>query len=325
MDRRDTVIALLALGAAPAAAFAQASTAHRRVAVVFNGSVDAHRSSFEALQQGLHRLGYKEGANLQLDVAYGDGLAERVATLIREAVARKPAVIVTHGSAIGIAVKKETSTIPVVMAQMGDPVAIGLAASLGRPGGNFTGNIILDSSFLSKSLEILHETFPAMRTFGVLSESVTPTTHTWSALEATAKNLKVSLERFNVSSSQDIDRSLAEVRKKRPGALLVLSQPLFSAHRKRMIESLMRDRIPQIWPIVDAADLGALMSHGAAAEEMWRNAANFVHRILQGAKPGDLPFEQATRFEFRINLKAAKALAIKIPQSVLLRADRVVE
>ena len=314
------------LSAAPRSVFAQAAARVYRIAVVFNGSVDSDRVSLDALKQGLRQHGYIEGRNLELEVTYADGRTDRAVNLIREAVARKPDVLVTHGSATAAAAKKATSTLPVVMALIGDPVALGFAARLARPGGNFTGNTILDALFLPKSLEILHETFPAVRTFGILTDPAMPAIRiAWPALETAARNLKVELDRFNASTPGEIDDVLADLARKRPAALLVVAMPLFTAHRKRMIESLSKARIPQVWSTTDATDLGALMSHAPTVADMWRNAANFVHRILQGAKPGDLPFEQATKFEFSINLKAAKALGIKIPQSVLLRADRVIE
>lgn len=326
MKKRDALLALLALGFAPRSVFAQAAARIYRVAVVFHGSADSDRVSLEALKQGLRRHGYTEGGNLKLEVTYAEGRTDRAVALIQEAVARKPDVIVTHGSATATAAKKATSTLPIVMAQIGDPVALGFAASLARPGGNFTGNTILDALFLAKSLEILHETFPAVRTFGVLTDPAMPAIQVaWPALETAGRKLKVELDRSNASTPGEIDRVLADLARKRPGALLVVSMPLFMAHRKRMIESLAKSRIPQIWSAADATDLGALMSHAPTSADMWRNAANFVHRILQGAKPSDLPFEQASKFEFSINLKAAKALGIKIPQSVLIRADRVIE
>ncbi|NBS56943.1 MAG: hypothetical protein EBS65_07765 [Betaproteobacteria bacterium] len=326
MNRRDAGLALLALSAVPRSVFAQAAKRVYRVAVVFNGSVDADRVSLDALKQGLRQHGYTEGSNLRLEVTYAEGRTDRAIALVQEAVARKPDVLAMQGSANAAAAKKATSTLPIVMGSVGDPVALGLAASLARPGGNFTGNTILDALFLPKSLEIMHETFPAVRTFGVLTDPAMPAIQiAWPALETAAKNLKISLERFNASTPEEVDRVLADLAKKRPSALLVVTMPLFYAHRKRMIESLSSARIPQVWSTVDATDLGALMSQAPTAADMWRNSANFVHRILQGAKPGDLPFEQAAKFEFSINLKVAKALGIRIPQSVLLRADRVVE
>jgi putative ABC transport system substrate-binding protein len=324
--RRKFLLSVGALLATPGSVFAQGAARTYRVAVVFNGSAVSDRIYLEPLMEGLLRHGYKVGGNLILEVSHADGRTDRSIALIQEAVARKPDVIVTHGSAPGMAAKKATATIPIVMANVGDPVAIGLIASLARPGGNITGNTNLDASFLTKSLEILHETFPAVRSFAVLMDPAMPVFQPlWSALQITAKQLRVGLQRFDASTPEEIDRFLADLPRKRPGALLVPSMPLFGAHRKRMIESLAKSRIIQFWSFPDAADLGALMSNVANITVLWRNAANFVHRILQGAKPSELPFEQATQFEFSINLKTAKALGIKIPQSVLTRADRVIE
>jgi len=325
-SRRQIILGFAASLAAPGSVFAQGATRTYRIAVVFNGSADSDRVYLEPFTEGLLRHGYKVGGNLILEVSHAEGRTDRSLALIEEAVARKPDVIVTHGSATGMAAKKATATIPIVMATVGDPVAIGLIASLARPGGNITGNTNLDASFLSKSLEILHETFPAVRSFGVLTDPAMPAVRSlWPALEDAAKQLRVGLQRFDASTPEEIDRLLVDLARKRPGALLVFPMPLFGAHRKRMIESLAKNRINQFWSLPDAADLGALMSNVANIPVLWRNAANFVHRILQGAKPADLPFEQATRFEFVINMKAAKTLGIRIPQPVLLRADRVIE
>ena len=216
MRRWETLIALLALGAVPGTVFAQASARLYRVAVVFNGSADADRVSLDALKQGLRQHGYTEGGNIKLEVSYAEGRTDRAVALVQEAVARKPDVIVTHGSATATAAKKATSTLPIVMAQIGDPVALGFAASLARPAGNFTGNTILDALFLPKSLEILHETFPAVRTFGVLTDPAMPAIQVaWPALETAAKNLKISLERFNASTPEETDRVLADLSRKR--------------------------------------------------------------------------------------------------------------
>lgn len=324
MDRRDTVIALLAL-AAPGSIFAQGAARIHRVAVVFNGTADSERISLDAFQQGLRQHGYHEG-NLKLELNYGEGRTERVITLVEEAIARKPEVIVMSGSGALAAIRKANSTIPFVMALVADPVALGLADSLARPGGQFTGSATLGEATLAKSLELLQETLPAVRTIGVLTDpamQIVPTM--WDAVEVAAKRLRISLERFDARTPEEVDRMLGALARRRPGALLVFPMPLFNAHRRKMIESLARDRIPQFWTTADAADLGALMSNLANFPALWRNAASFVHRILQGAKSGDLPFEQATKFEFSINLRTAKALGIKIPQSVLLRADRVIE
>ena len=171
MNRRETLLALAALGTAPNSVLAQSGARTYRVAVVFTGSADSERSGLEAFQRGLLQHGYKEGGNLRLELSYAEGRTDRAAALIQEAVARKPDVLVTSGSANAAAAKKATSTIPIVMTSVGDPVELGLAASLARPGGNITGNTALAAAFIPKSLELLHETLPAVRTFGVLTDA----------------------------------------------------------------------------------------------------------------------------------------------------------
>lgn len=325
-SRRRLILGFAASIAAPDSILAQAGARIHRVAVVFPGTLDTDRIYLEAFLQGLRKHGYQEGGGVRLEIGYAEGRSERVLTLIRETVARNPDVIVLMGSGAGSAAKQLTSTIPIVMAQVGDPVPLGLAVSLARPGGNITGNTILAEAFVSKSIELLHETLPHVRTFAVMTDPAMPAVPSvWTAVVSTAKRLGVVLERFDASTPDEIDRVLGNIAKQHPGGLLVFPMPLFNAHRRRIIESLTRARIPAILGTADAADLGALMSYLANALDMWRNAATFVHRILQGAKPGELPFEQAMRFEFSINLKTAKSLGIKVPQSVLLRADRVIE
>ena len=325
MNRRDAAVALLALAAGPGSVFAQAAARTYRVAVVFTGSADSERSRLEWFQQALRRQGYNE-SNLKLELNYADGYTDRLVGLVEEAIARKPDVIVTSGSGALATFRKASSKIPIVMPQVGDPVALGLAVSLARPGGNFTGNATLGEAIMPKSLELLHETLPAVRTIGVLSDPAMPIVPTmWKAVESAAKRLPIALERFDASTPEEIDRVLGVLAKRRPGALLLFSMPLFNAHQRKLIESLNRDLIPQFWTSADDTDLGAFMTYSANARDLWRNAATFVHRILQGARPGDLPFEQATTFELVINLRTAKMLGIKIPQSVLIRADRVIE
>lgn len=325
-SRRQLILCFAASVAAPGSIRAQAGARTHRVAIVFNGSVDSDRVFLEAFLQGLRQHGYREGVGIKLELSYAQGRTEQGLALIQETVARGPDVIVLQGSAAGSAAKKATSTIPIVLAQVADPVGLGLAASLARPGGNITGNSIQPEAFVPKSLELLHETLPNVRTVGVMTDpAMQAVPQLWVAVEGTAKRLRIALERFDASTPEEIDRVLAAFAARRPSALLVFPMPLFGSHRRKIIESLTRERIPAILTSTEAADLGALMSYLVSAADMWRNAATFVHRILQGAKPSELPFEQATRFELSINLRSAKALGIKIPQSVLVRADRVIE
>lgn len=326
VKKRDTLLALIALGAVPGSLLAQASMRPHRVAVVFTGSAESDRIYLEAFQQGLRQHGYQEGDKLKFELGYAAGRTDRVLALIREAVARNPDVIVLTGSAAAWAAKKATSTIPIVMAQVGDPVTLGLVASFARPGGNITGNAIQGEAFVPKSLELLHESLPAVRTIFVMADPAMPAiTQIWTAVESTAKRLGVTLVRFDASTLEEIDRALSAWAKRPPGAALVFPMPLFSAHRRKIVDALRQNRIPAMMGSLETADMGVLMSYLSNTLDLWRKAATYVHRILQGAKPSELPFEQAARFEFSINLKTAKALGIKIPQSVLVRADRVIE
>jgi putative ABC transport system substrate-binding protein len=325
-SRRNLIFGFAALIAAPDSVLAQAGAASRRVAVVFHGSAESDRIHLEAFSQGLRQLGYREGGSVKLEVRYAEGRSERAAALIHEAVARSPDVIVLEGSADTWAAKKATSTIPIVMARVGDPVELGLVDSLARPGGNITGNSIMSSAFVPKALELLHECLPDIRTVGVLVDPAMPMTPLiWTPLEGTAKQLGIALERHDTKGPEELDRVLAAFAQRRPRALLVFPTPLFTAQRGKIINSLARNRIPAMLTVADGAELGGLMSYLAHSVDMWRNAATFVHRILQGAKPSELPIEQATRFELVVNLKTAKALGVKIPPSILLRADRVIE
>jgi putative ABC transport system substrate-binding protein len=326
MNRRDTVLSLVAIATVTGSLFAQTGTRLRRIAIVFQGSAASDRVNLEAFSQGMHQHGYQEDRSVKLEVSYADGRSERVTSLIQEAIARSPDVVVVEGSAASWAAKNATSTIPIVMARVGDPVELGLIQSLARPGGNVTGNSIMASEFVPKALELLHAALPEIRTVGVLVDPAMPMTALiWAPLATRAKRLGVVLERYDTNSPSEIDRVFGTFSQRRPRALLVFPTPLFTSQRAQIVDSLTRKRVPAMLTVADGAELGGLMSYLANTVEMWRKASTFVHRILQGAKPSELPVEQATRFEFSINLKTAKALGIKIPQSVLVRADRVIE
>ena len=325
-SRRKLIFCFAASIAAPRLILAQTDARPRLVAVVFNGSAHSDQIHLDAFSQGLRKYGYRDGGSVKLEVRYAEGRSERVAALIDEAVARSPDVIVVEGSAASRAAKEATSTIPIVIARVGDPVELGLVESLARPGRNITGTSNMASAFVPKALEMFHEALPQIHTVGVLVDSAMPVVPLiWTALEGTAKHLGIALERYDTNGPEELDRVLVAFARRRPRGLLVFPTPLLTAKREKIVDALTRNRIPAMLTIADGADLGGLMSYLPHTAEMWRNAATFVHRILQGAKPGDLPVEQATRFELVINLKTAKALGIKIPQSILIRADRVIE
>jgi putative tryptophan/tyrosine transport system substrate-binding protein len=325
-SRRRLVFCLASSIAAPGSILAQTGARPRRVAVVFNGSADSDRIHLDAFSQGLRQHGYQVSGNVKLEVSYAEGHSERATELTNEAVARRPDVIVVEGSAASWAAKKATSTIPIVMARVGDPVELGLIESLARPGGNITGNSLMSSAFVPKALELLHESLPGIRTVGVLVDPSMPmTSFIWAPLAVRAKQIGIALERHDTNGPKGLDRVLEGFAQRRPRALLVFPTPLFTAQRVKVVASLTRNRIPAMLTVDHGAELGGLMSYMADTVDMWRKAATFVHRILQGVKPNELPVEQATRFELVINLRTAKALGIKIPESILVRADRVIE
>lgn len=326
VHRRRFLVGAGALLAAPGALWAQADTRVRRVVPVFNGTPESDRNRREAFLQGLRQHGYQDGGNLKIEAIYADNKSDLLPALLREVVARKPDVIIVAGSAASLAAKKATSTIPVVMATVGDPVGLGLTDSLARPGGNITGNSIVAEAVVPKALQILHETLPNVRIFGVLVDTKNPVVSlVWTPLEAAAKRLGVALERYDARSPEELDRVLGAFAQRRPQALIVFPMPLFTNDTKKIAESLTRNRVPAILSLDNGADLGGLMSYGADRLDMWRKAATYVDKILKGAKPADLPVEQPTKFELVINLKTAKALGIKFPQSILVRAARVIE
>jgi len=327
VTRRRFVLALGTISLlARVASVAQSDVRQRRVGVVFNGSPHSDQAFREAFSQGLRQRDLQEPRDFRIDAVYAEGKSDRFSELIQELIARRPDVIVVGGSAASRAAKQATSTVPIVIWAVGDPVALGLVESFARPGGNVTGNAMMADAFVPKALEILHETVPAVRTVGVLVDTNMPMAPLILApLEDTAKRLGVVLERYDARSPEELDRVLGTFPAKHPPALMVLPFPLFGSYPQKIVDSLARNRIPAILMIERGANLGGLMGYGVDRVELWRNAAKYVHRILQGAKPADLPVEQPTKFELVVNVKTANAMAVKVPQSILLRADRVIQ
>lgn len=294
--------------------------------VVYNGSPDSSRSFRDALAEGLASHGYRDGENLKVEAVYVQFQWDRISEILQKVIAGKPDIIVVSGSPGSLAAKKATSTIPIVMASVGDPLGLGLVTSLARPGGNVTGIGISAEAVVPKALELLREMLPGIRSFGVLSDPRMPMASlVWKPLEATANRLSIALERYDASSPEELERVLGGFSRGKPQALLVNPFPLFSAHASKIVETLSSKRIPAMLTIDRAADLGALTAFWSDLAGGWRKTATYIHRILQGAKPGDLAIELPTKYDLVINLKTAKALGIVIPQSVLLRTDRVIQ
>ena len=327
MNRRDTVLGLLALGAAPLAAQGQQAKKIARIGVFYPGNPTSTADFLEALRQGLRELGYVEGKTFVLELRYGEGRAERVAEAARELVGLKVDVIVAPTDQVIAAVKRETRTIPIVMVSSTDPVGTGFVASLARPGGNVTGLSINSAELSGKRLELLREVVPGLSRVGFLwNPGVLGSVFDYKETEAAARSLRLQLQSVEVSRTEDLDRAFLILTEQRAQALIVLEpSPVVNTNRGRIVSLAQRNRLPSMSSGKGMVDAGGLMSYGPSAADRYRRAATYVDKILKGAKPADLPVEQPTTFELVINLKTAKSLGITVPQSVLIRADRVIE
>jgi putative ABC transport system substrate-binding protein len=280
----------------------------------------------EAFRQGLRDLGYVEGKNIIIEYRF-TGEREQIPKLAAELVRLKVDIIVAPGTPVAQAAKTATRTIPIVFAGVADPVGTGLVASLARPGGNITGLTPISAELSAKRLELLKETVPRVSRIAVLSTPDYPLpvkTETLKEMEAVARALGVQLQFLEVRGPNDFDSAFGAMRKERAGAFTVLPIPMFLAERRRILDLAAKNRLPAIFHWSEYVEAGGLMSYGADGVALFRRAATYVDKILKGAKPGDLPVEQPTKFEMVINLKAAKQIGLTIPPNVLARADKVI-
>jgi len=335
MNRRRLFRSLaLVLLVAPLAAEAQGQSARHRIAYLVSDGVLSNTcvsgtpgsSSFYAFRDGLRALGYRQGQDVEFECRSAEGKYERLDALVGELVRIKPAVIVAAAVPASLAVKRATSTIPIVSIYTADPVGIGLVASLRRPGGNVTGVSALAADYAAKSLELLKEAAPRISRVGVLGDGRNPTFEIYrQQLESARRVLGLALEFTSVETVPDIEAALLTMQKRGVDAVLVMHQPFTYVHGKRIAEIAARHRVPTMSGNPEAVEGGGLMSYAVSVPEVFRHAALIVDKILKGANPADLPVEQPTRFELVINLKTAKALGLTIPPSLLLRADKVLE
>jgi putative ABC transport system substrate-binding protein len=330
--RRRDFLALLG-GAAttmyaswPLAARAQPSAKVPRVGFMGNSTETLEANLVGPFREGLRQLGYQEGRNVVVEYRWAEGRYERFPAIIAELLAAKVDVIVTAGTPAAIAVKKATTTVPVVMVAVGDPVGTGLVPSLARPGGNLTGLSSIAPDLEGKRLELLREVVPKLAHVGVFFNPAN-LFHTESMKNAhtAAKALGIGLLPLTVRVSQDLDGAFATILKEKPEALLVLADRVYLHERKRMMDFALQHRLPNANAHKEMVEAGGLMSYGPSYEDMHRRAADYVDKILKGAKPGDLPIEQPTKFDLKVNLKAAKALGIDVPPALVARADEVIE
>jgi putative ABC transport system substrate-binding protein len=279
----------------------------------------------EAFRQGLRELGYVEGKNLVIEYRYAEGKLDRVPALAAELVRLKVDVIVTGGSAATRPAKEATTTIPIVMAQDTDPVGNKFVASLARPGGNITGLSILAPELSGKQLELLKEIIPTLSRAVILDNSNEPGyLQLRKETELAAEALRVKIQFLDASGSKDVETAFREATKRRADAILVPAMPIIVSQRAQIADLAVKNRLPAMYGQPEYVEAGGLMFYGANITELFRRAATFVDKILKGAKPADIPVEQPTKFEFVINLKAAKQIGLTISPNVLARADRVI-
>jgi putative ABC transport system substrate-binding protein len=316
----------LSVLAAPLSSFAQQKGKVWRIGFLGSATASGTAPRVDALRAGLRDLGYVEGKNLVIEFRSAEEKYERLSDLAAELVRLKVDIIVTAGTAGILAAKSATTTIPIVMAQSADPVALGLVASLARPGGNVTGMASFGPEVTAKRLELLKDAFPRTRQVAVL---LNPDNRgniklAFPAMEATAKSLKLELQQFGVRGSGEFESAFAAMAKRRVDAVVSTDDGVLVANAGVIANLATKIRLPSVGSI-ELAEAGGLMAYGANRRDLFRRSAYFVDRILKGAKPADLPVEQATRFETVLNLKTAKALGLQFPPAVLARADRVIE
>jgi len=326
--RRDFLIvggAALGLLAAPTLSLAQAPGKDRRIGFLGTGSAVGMAGWVEAFRGGLRELGHVEGQNLSIEYRWANGQYERAPELAAELVRLKIEVLVTHGTPGTRAAKGATTTIPIVMATAGDAVLVGLVASLARPGGNITGSTFFNPELAAKRLELLRETLPRVTRVARLVNPDNPAMGpVFQGMEPTAKSLKLELESIEVRGPADFERAFKTMADKHVGGVVILEDGMINANIQAIAALAAGLRLPSIG-ITEFAQAGGLMAYGVSLSDMYRRAAVFVDKILKGAKPGDLPIERATKFETVLNQKAARAMGITFPRSVLVRADRLIE
>lgn len=325
MKRRDVLVLPGGMALAwPLAALAQRAQRIHRIGFVSPTSRGARSDAF---LMGLGELGYIEGHNVKVEMRFADGLPERIAGLVEEVLQVKVDVLVV-GATIGArAAKRATTTVPIVFAGSSDPVAGGIVSNLARPEGNITGfSLAYGDGFAGKWLELLKEVAPKVAHFAALwSSSNAAATRFVKELQATARILNVRLDVHHASTAPELDEALAAIASSAARGLVVTPSPFSVSKQDTLIQFAANNRLPAMYFTEDFANAGGLIAYGPSITDSYRRAATHVDKILKGAKPADLPVEQPTKFALVINVKAARALGITIPQSILLRADEVIQ
>ena len=329
MNTRRQLLAMIGAGvlAAPLRSLAQQPPAKiARIGWLLPGSRSAQEGGLQEFRRGMRELGYVEGSTVETEYLYADGQFDRLPALAATLVAHKVDVIVTAGERGCVAAKQATTTIPIVFAVSSDPLSTGIVASLARPGGNITGLSLMAADLSAKRLELLQILRPGISRVAVLWDSSNP------GMALRASEIRLAAEALNIAfhdaGARDLDgleASFAALSERRAEALVVTAEPFTNRHRDRILDFTMRNRIPAIYEDGRVVQAGGLMAYGPNIPDMFRQAAAYVDKILKGAKPADLPVEQASKFELVVNLKTAKAIGLTVPQSILARADEVIE
>jgi putative ABC transport system substrate-binding protein len=320
------VVLVLDVLVLPLAAAAQpAAKVTARIGFIGNTDPKTQAPHIDALRIRLRDLGWIEGKNLTIEYRWAKGIVERLPTFAEELVRLKVDIIVTSGAPAVRAAQKATSTIPIVFAALlTDPVALGFAASLARPGGNITGLTSQYEEIITKHVQLLSETVPGISRLALLRHTSMGTV-TEKPATAAAGTLGIKVQALVVGDVSELEGAFNAMRKARAQALLVLPSPFFNAHRTNLIKLAASYRLPAFYEFRDYVEDGGLMSYSPSLPDMYRRAASYVDRILKGTKPGDIPIERASTFEFVVNMKTAKALGLTIPQSVLFRVDQLIQ
>jgi ABC-type uncharacterized transport system substrate-binding protein len=322
--RLVTIMSVFLLVSAFAAEAQQGSRKVPLIGLLDYSTPDAARVNWwTAFRQGLRELGYVEGQNIAMEARWADGRVDRLPKLAEELVRLHVDIIVTGGGETARAAKQVTGTVPIVMATGADPVRLGVVESLGRPGGNVTGVTSLSAELIDKRVELVRELLPKVTRLAILWDGTANSRMSVQEMEVAARPLGIAIQPVRVGSPSELERAFSAIAK--GSALFVVASPALFTGRTRIADLALKHRLPTVVGGREYAEAGGLLSYAVRYPDLFRRAASYVDKILKGARPADLPVEQPTIFELVINMKTAKALRLKVPQSILLRADQVLE
>ncbi|MFL5069714.1 MAG: ABC transporter substrate-binding protein [Xanthobacteraceae bacterium] len=326
MRRREFVMLFGGAAVWPLSLNAQQAGKVWRIGMLELSALPLNRANVDAFREGLRELGYVEGQNLIIEYRSAEGRTELFTTLAAELVRLKVDLIVTRGTPAALSAKQVTSAIPVVMAASGEPVGTGVVAGLARPGGNVTGLSAFTVELTSKRLEVLSEAVVGIKRIAFLHNRNNPAaSRQWKELQRAAHSLGVAPQFFDVHKPDDLEPAFDAASEQRSDAFIVANDTVTLANPRQVVELAVKHRVPAMYNARDFVDAGGLMALAVSFPDLYRRAAAFVGKIIKGAKPADLPVEQPTKFELVINLKAAKAIGLEIPPTLLARADEVIE